>query len=93
MSRTKRKDPLHVARKRPDFVTILGETAKLAPTDAELAVAARDGKPSSKPGRKAKRYLHKGRKAKVRTALSRVVADPDAAPLPVSRRTDVWDYN
>lgn len=92
MSRTKRKDPLHVAPKRPDYVHVI-HVAKGTPTDAELAVAARDGKPSSKPGRKAKRYLHKGQKARVRKALSRVVDDPDAAPLPVAKRTDVWDYN
>jgi hypothetical protein len=48
-------------------------------------------KPWYKPGKRAKNYLHKGRKAKTRTALAAVVNDSDAAPLPKEPRSDVWN--
>ena len=93
MSRTKRKDSLDNEPKRGNCA-MAGEVYYQPPTAAELALAHRDGKPHHKPGKKAKRYLHKGRKARVKQAVvNALVTDPDAVPLPVEKRSDIWNYN
>lgn len=93
MSRTRRKDSIDHEPKRPD-TAFYGIVVSSMPTAAEIAKAHRDGKPHHKPGKKAKRYLHKGRKARVKQAVVKaLVTDPDAVPLPVEKRTDVWAYN
>lgn len=91
MSRTRRKDPIDTAPKRPDIV-ILGTLVQTSPTLIERRVAHMDGKKTHKPSRAAKIALHKGRKAKVRRALGKVVEDPDSAPMPREPKSDVWRY-
>ncbi len=91
MSRTRRKDSLDVQGSRPDYVhAIYVGLAK--PSAKEVREAHMDGKKSRKPGRKAKVYLHKGRKAKPKEALRKMV-DPDELVMPVEKRTDIWRYN
>jgi len=91
MSRTKRKDPIDIEPKTPDFV-MLGETVSMTPTEREIWRAHRDKKKSSKPGTNAKIYLHKGRKAKPKAAL-KTAKDYDDMSLPLDKTSDVWKYN
>ena len=93
MSRTRRKDPLDVARKRGDIVFPYAGLIITSPTKEELAKAHRDKKKRHKPGRKAKKYLDKGKKTKTRRELDAVIAAPDAAPLPKKLNTHEWDWN
>jgi hypothetical protein len=79
MSNTRRRDPLDVSPYKP--------------TPKEVCEARMDGKPSHKPGRAAKEYLSKGRKAKVRRALGAVIEDPDNTPMPREVKNHVWLYN
>lgn len=92
MSRTRRRDPVDVERKRPDIV-ILGTAIQTTPTPEDRRKAHMDGKKTHKPGRAAKVALHKGRKAKVRRALGKVVEDPEASPMPREPKSDLWRYN
>ncbi len=92
MSRTQRKDRIDIEPKRPDFV-IWGETVNTQPTAKEVRRAHMDRKKYSKPGKRAKEYLTKHRRAKIKTVLTKVVIDPEAAPMPREKRSHVWDYN
>lgn len=92
MSRTKRRDTIDVAKKRPDTV-FYGMLFKATPTEKEKRKAHMDRKKWYKPGKKAKKYLDKGAKAKTRRQLDKVVQDPDAAPLPKDPKHHEWDYN
>ncbi len=93
MSRTKRKDPIDTEPKRPDFVGWGGYAISMKPTEKEVRRAHMDKKKHRKPGKRAKEYLTKHRRAKIKTALTKVVASPEDAPMPREKRSHVWDYN
>lgn len=92
MSRTRRRDPIDTAPKRPDYVYV-GYVSPSAPTEKEVRRAHMDKKKRSKPGRRAKVCLSKGAKAKERRQLDAVVREPEGAALPVVKKTHVWDWN
>lgn len=89
MSRTKRKDSSDTDPKRPEVVWNIGGPVVYDPNEKDPK-RHWDKKKRGKPGRKAKEYLHKGRKAKLKAEL---LKDPDAMPAPKEPKSDVWDYN
>lgn len=91
MSKTYRKDSIDHYRPKK-FLSIMGEIVDTAPTQKELIKAHSDGKKTYKPGRKAKEYLNKGRKAKVKAALGKV-DDFDEMALPIVKRDHTWNWN
>jgi len=93
MSRTRRRSSLDIAPKRPDVAFMGDIIVRSAPTEEEIRVAHQDGKHPNRPGRRAKEYLSKGRKPKMRRALGAVVEDPDNAPMPREVRDHVWNWN
>jgi hypothetical protein len=92
MSNTKRRDAYDFDQPK-QFISMGSIVVDTTPTEKEKRRAHSDRKKKYKPGRAAKIYLNKGRKAKTRRALDNVVEDPDAAPLPRERKSHVWDYN
>lgn len=99
MSRTRRKDPIdHRAARVTSIIMPFLDDPILDLTDSpkEIRQAHMDRKKSRKPGRKAKVYLHKGEKAKLKAAVKRVekgVKDPDETVIAPGKRTDVWRFN
>lgn len=92
MSRTTRKDPIDVDFHNRTYI-IMGRVFDCTPTEKEVIKAHADGKKHHKPGRKAKKWLNKGKKAKVKRALDKVAEDPDGAPMPRDVKDHVWRYN
>lgn len=86
MSNTKRFDTRKTEPKRgaPMF---RGETYTY---EVENWKETRDKKKYHKPGRKVKKALSKGKKAKKKIDLS---ADFDNIPNPVVKKNHVWNYN
>jgi hypothetical protein len=91
MSRTKRKDPLDIRRKRPDFI-FMGQVISMKPTKKELRQAHADGKKHCKPSSSFKKMTAAQRKAKARQAL-RNMKDPDELIVPEPPKTDQWDWS
>lgn len=91
MSRTKRKNPDDLSPKRGDFINLFGEVRK---DDTPEWKKYRGRKARGKPGKKAKEYLHKGRKAALKKDLKvKNLEEFDNIPKPVQKKTDVWNYN
>jgi hypothetical protein len=89
MSRTRRKSDKDIAKKTGDFIFFSGTTY---PGKPEITWKDHsDKKKWYKPGKKAKTYLHKGRKAKLKNQLARCY-DFDDLPTVKEFHTDLWNY-
>ncbi len=93
MSRTRRRTEKEEHCKRGDYVIVCGSQAFPITNDPEITWKdTADRKKWHKPSKKAKVYLHKGRKAKLKQAL-RQADDYDNLPVPKEPKSDVWNYN
>lgn len=98
MSRTRRKDPIDHRAARVTSITVpwLGKPLDLTDSPKEIRRAHMDRKKGSKPGKRAKTYLHKGEKAKLKAAVKSVekgAKDPDETVIAPGKKTDAWRYN
>lgn len=96
MSRTRRKDPIDHRAARVTSFGFLGQLIDMTDSPKEVRRAHMDRKKGSKPGKRAKTYLHKGEKAKLKAAVKSVekgAKDPDETVIAPGKRTDAWRYN
>ncbi len=87
MSRTKRRD------KTKEEKPLRGFMFRGAMCNTEEKTTwkdTRDKKPWYKPGKKAKKYLHKGRKSKSKI---KKIDDIETVAFDPEKKSDVWRYN
>ena len=90
MSRTKRKSEKDTEKRHGDMF-FMGGTLIEGKSEVTWKDYA-DKKKNHKPGKKAKTYLHKGQKAKLKQELA-TADDFDDLPMPRQPHTDIWNYN